>query len=171
MDGKLKNKIAVVTGGSAGIGLGAAKRFAAEGARVFITGRRQSELDKAAAAIGSNVHTVRDATDNILMLGAYGWAFVKPIRKLYYHMTITCVSVIVALAVGGIEALGLLAGLLHLRGGFWVMVVHLNESFGQLGYAIVGLLALSWAVSMAVYKWRGFDRIEITPQVSIEAER
>jgi nickel/cobalt transporter (NiCoT) family protein len=112
-----------------------------------------------------------DTTDNILMLGAYGWAFVKPIRKLYYNMTITCVSVIVALAVGGIEALGLLAGLLHLRGGFWVMVVRLNESFGELGYAIVGLFALSWAVSMAVYKWRGFDRIEITQQVSIEAER
>ncbi len=50
-----------------------------------------------------------DTTDNILMLGAYGWAFVKPIRKLYYNMTITLVSAIVALAVGGIEALGLLA--------------------------------------------------------------
>ena len=46
-----------------------------------------------------------DTTDNILMLGAYGWAFVKPIRKLYYNMTITFVSVIVALVVGGIEAL------------------------------------------------------------------
>ena len=51
-----------------------------------------------------------DTTDNILMLGAYGWAFVKPIRKLYYNITITCVSVIVALAVGGIEALGLSRG-------------------------------------------------------------
>lgn len=112
-----------------------------------------------------------DTTDNILMLGAYGWAFVKPIRKLYYNMTITCVSVIVALAVGGIEALGLLAGQLHLRGGFWVMVVRLNESFGELGYAIVGLFVLSWVVSMAVYKWRGFDRIEITQQISIPSER
>jgi high-affinity nickel-transport protein len=54
-----------------------------------------------------------DTTDNILMLGAYGWAFVKPIRKLYYNMTITCVSVIVAVAVGGVEALGLLTGQLH----------------------------------------------------------
>lgn len=54
MDKKLGNKVAVVTGGSAGIGLGAAKRFAAEGAQVFLTGRRQSELDKAVAAIGSN---------------------------------------------------------------------------------------------------------------------
>ncbi|MGB6429162.1 MAG: HoxN/HupN/NixA family nickel/cobalt transporter, partial [Candidatus Acidiferrales bacterium] len=49
-----------------------------------------------------------DSTDNILMLGAYGWAFVKPIRKLYYNMTITCISVIVALVVGGVEALGLI---------------------------------------------------------------
>ena len=47
-----------------------------------------------------------DTTDNILMLGAYGWAFVKPIRKLYYNLTITSVSVVVAFVVGGIEALG-----------------------------------------------------------------
>ncbi len=51
--------------------------------------------------------TLIDTTDSILMLGAYGWAFVKPIRKLYYNMTITFVSVVVALLVGGIEALGL----------------------------------------------------------------
>jgi high-affinity nickel-transport protein len=112
-----------------------------------------------------------DTTDNILMLGAYGWAFVKPVRKLYYNMTITCVSVIVALAVGGIEALGLLAGQFHPKGGFWIVVARLNDSFGQLGYAIVGLFALSWVVSMAVYKWRGFDKIEITQKVSIQVER
>jgi high-affinity nickel-transport protein len=112
-----------------------------------------------------------DTTDNILMLGAYGWAFVKPVRKLYYNMTITCVSVIVALGVGGIEALGLLAGQLHPKSGFWVVVARLNQSFGELGYAIVGLFVLSWVVSMAVYKWRGFDRIEITQQISIQAER
>jgi NAD(P)-dependent dehydrogenase (short-subunit alcohol dehydrogenase family) len=65
MDKKLENKVAVVTGGSAGIGLGAAKRFAAEGAHVFISGRRQSELDKAVAAIGSNVTAVRGDTSNL----------------------------------------------------------------------------------------------------------
>src|SRR5712691_9395 len=59
MSEKLAGKIAVVTGGSAGIGLGAAKRFAAEGAQVFITGRRQSELDKAVAVIGGDTHIVR----------------------------------------------------------------------------------------------------------------
>jgi len=112
-----------------------------------------------------------DTTDNILMLGAYGWAFVKPVRKLYYNMTITGISVIVALAVGGIEVLGLIAGQFHPKGGFWVVTAHLNESLGELGYAIVGLFVLSWLVSIAVYKWRGFDRIEITQRISIEPER
>lgn len=102
-----------------------------------------------------------DTTDNILMLGAYGWAFVKPVRKLYYNMTITFVSVIVAVVVGGIEALGLLAGQLHLRGIFWDAVGRLNDNFGTLGYFIVGLFALSWIVSIAIYRWRRFDDLEV----------
>ena len=71
-----------------------------------------------------------DTTDSILMLGAYGWAFVKPIRKLFYNMTITAVSVVVAFLVGGIEALGLLANKLNLQGGFWDFVGALNGNFG-----------------------------------------
>ncbi|MGD0840234.1 MAG: HoxN/HupN/NixA family nickel/cobalt transporter [Candidatus Acidiferrales bacterium] len=102
-----------------------------------------------------------DSTDNILMLGAYGWAYVKPIRKLYYNMTITCISVIVALAVGGIEALGLSAVHMHPKGKFWVVVTRLNDNFSTLGYFIVGLFALSWIVSIAVYKWRRFDDLEL----------
>ena len=102
-----------------------------------------------------------DTTDNILMLGAYGWAFVKPIRKLYYNMTITSVSVIVALVVGGIEALGLLGGHFHLKGWFWDAIARLNDNFGTLGYFIVGLFALSWIVSIAFYKWRRFDDLEL----------
>src|SRR5580692_6835271 len=102
-----------------------------------------------------------DTTDNILMLGAYGWAFVKPIRKLYYNITITSISVVVALVVGGIEALGLLAGHFHLTEMFWDGVVKLNDHFGTLGYFIVGLFALSWIVSIAVYKWRRFDELEV----------
>ena len=102
-----------------------------------------------------------DSTDNILMLGAYGWAFVKPIRKLYYNITITSVSVVVALAVGGIEALGLLAGQFHLTGGFWGLVDKLNQNFGLLGYGIVGLFAFSWIASIAIYKWRRFDDLEL----------
>jgi high-affinity nickel-transport protein len=102
-----------------------------------------------------------DTTDNILMLGAYGWAFVKPVRKLYYNMTITSVSVVVALVVGGIEALGLLAGQFHLKGSFWDVVVKLNGNFGTLGYFIVGLFAVSWIVSIAFYKWRRLDDLEL----------
>ncbi len=102
-----------------------------------------------------------DTTDNILMLGAYGWAFVRPIRKLYYNITITCVSVIVALVVGGIESLGLLAGHFHFTGWFWNGVAKLNGNFGTLGYFIVGVFAASWIISIAVYKWRRFDDLEL----------
>ena len=101
-----------------------------------------------------------DSTDNILMLGAYGWAFVKPIRKLYYNITITSVSVVVAFAVGGIEALGLLAGQFHLTGRVWGLVGKLNDNFGILGYCIVALFAVSWVLSIAIYKWRRFDELE-----------
>ncbi|MGD0738592.1 MAG: HoxN/HupN/NixA family nickel/cobalt transporter [Terracidiphilus sp.] len=101
-----------------------------------------------------------DTTDNILMLGAYGWAFIKPVRKLYYNMTITFVSVVVALVVGGIEALGLLAGQFHWNGLFWGTVLKLNGNFGALGYFIIGIFALSWILSIAIYKWRRFDELE-----------
>ncbi len=102
-----------------------------------------------------------DTTDNILMLGAYGWAFVKPVRKLYYNMTITLVSVIVALVVGGIEALGLLAGQFEFGGLFWNFVRKLNENFGTLGYFIIGFFVLSWILSIAFYQWRRFDDLEV----------
>jgi high-affinity nickel-transport protein len=102
-----------------------------------------------------------DTTDNILMLGAYGWAYVKPIRKLYYNLTITFVSVIVAFAVGGIEALGLLANHFRLTGTFWSLVLKLNNNFGVLGYFIIGLFAFSWAASIVFYKWRRFDHLEL----------
>jgi len=102
-----------------------------------------------------------DTTDNILMLGAYGWAFVKPIRKLYYNLTITSVSVIVAFAVGGIEALGLLAGQFHLEGRVWNLISALNDHFGELGYCIVALFVVSWVASIAIYKWQRLDDMEL----------
>jgi len=105
-----------------------------------------------------------DTTDNVLMLGAYGWAFLKPIRKLYYNLTITCVSVMVAFIVGGIEALGLLEGYLHLQGRFWGIIGKLNNNFGVLGFFIIGLFVLSWIVSIAVYKWRRFEDFEQEPE-------
>jgi high-affinity nickel-transport protein len=103
-----------------------------------------------------------DTTDNVLMLGAYGWAFVKPIRKIYYNMTITLISVIVAVMVGGIEALGLMADQFHFHGTFWSWVGTLNQNFGTLGYVIIALFALSWIVSIWFYKWRRFDELEVS---------
>ena len=107
-----------------------------------------------------------DTTDNMLMLGAYGWAFVKPIRKLYYNMTITLVSVVVALLVGGIEALGLLrpGEIARAHSGIWF--ARLNNSFGMLGYVIVALFCLCWILSIAIYRMQGFDEIELR----VEAE-
>ena len=84
-------------------------------------------------------------------------------RKLYYNMTITFVSVIVALVVGGIEALGSLADQLHLTGSFWDAIGSLNDDFGTIGYFIVGLFAASWILSLAFYKWRRFDDLELKP--------
>jgi high-affinity nickel-transport protein len=101
-----------------------------------------------------------DTTDGVLMLGAYGWAFTKPIRKLYYNLTITFVSVLVAVLIGGIEALGLLADRLNLQGPFWIFIDGLNANFGSLGYLIIAIFVASWLVSLAVY-WLGrFDRFD-----------
>lgn len=107
-----------------------------------------------------------DTTDSILMLGAYGWAFVKPIRKLYYNMNITFISVIVALVVGGIEALGLIAGQLGLSGPVWDQISNLNSNFGLIGVIIIGLFLLSWLISTVVYRVKRYDEIEVgaTPQ-------
>jgi high-affinity nickel-transport protein len=102
-----------------------------------------------------------DTTDGILMLGAYGWAFLKPIRKLYYNMTITFVSVVVAVLVGGIEALGLVAEQFGFDGGFWDAIGALNDNFGAIGYLIIGIFVLSWVVSAAIYRIRGYDRLEL----------
>jgi high-affinity nickel-transport protein len=105
--------------------------------------------------------SVIDTTDGILMLGAYGWAFVKPIRKLYYNLTITLVSVVVAFVIGGIEGLGLLGGELNLSGRFWDVVGALNDNFGSLGYVIIGIFLLSWLVSFAIYRFKRFDELEV----------
>jgi high-affinity nickel-transport protein len=106
--------------------------------------------------------TLLDTTDSILMLGAYGWAFIKPMRKLYYNLTITAASILVALVVGGLETLNLIGDQLGLTdgGGFWGAIGAINDNFGLLGYAIVGIFVLAWLVSMIVYRVNGYDKIE-----------
>jgi high-affinity nickel-transport protein len=102
-----------------------------------------------------------DSTDSILMLGAYGWAFVKPIRKLYYNMTITFVSIVVALLIGGIEALGLIGDELGWKGSFWATMDSLNDNFGTIGFVIIGVFVVSWIASFIIYRMNKYDEIEV----------
>jgi high-affinity nickel-transport protein len=95
------------------------------------------------------------------MLGAYGWAFVKPIRKLYYNMTITFVSVLVAFLVGGIEVLGLIGDQFKRHGAIWDIIGSLNDNFGVIGFVIIGIFVVSWAVSIIIYRLNRYDDIEV----------
>jgi high-affinity nickel-transport protein len=104
--------------------------------------------------------TLIDTTDNILMLGAYGWAMVKPIRKLYYNMTITLVSIVVAVVIGGVEALGLIAAKFDLTGGIWDVVSGVNDNLGFAGYVVIGVFIACWIGSMAFYRFKQYDLIE-----------
>jgi high-affinity nickel-transport protein len=105
-----------------------------------------------------------DTTDGVMMLGAYGWAFMKPIRKLYYNMTITAVSVVVAVVIGSLETLNLIGDQLGLTdgGGFWGAISGINDNFGVLGYMIIGLFLAAWLLSYAIYKAKKLDDLEIT---------
>jgi high-affinity nickel-transport protein len=105
-----------------------------------------------------------DTLDGHLMLGAYGWAYERPLRKIYYNLTITLVSILVAVVIGGIEALGLLADQFGLKGPVWDAIGSLNDNFGVLGYIIIGIFAVSWIASIAVYRAKRIDEIEISPQ-------
>ena len=102
-----------------------------------------------------------DTTDGVMMLGAYDWAFVKPMRKLYYNMTITLVSIVVALVIGGIEALGLIGDQFDLKGGIWAPVAALNDNFNSIGFLIIGLFFAAWLVSWIVYRAKGLDDLEV----------
>ena len=100
-----------------------------------------------------------DTSDGVLMVGAYGWAFVNPFRKLYYNLTITGVSVIVAAVVGAIEALGLVAEKLGLSGGIWSSIDFAAGNFTALGYLVVGIFVASWLASLAIYRVMGYHKI------------
>jgi nickel/cobalt transporter (NiCoT) family protein len=102
---------------------------------------------------------VVDTADGILMLGAYGWAFVHPVRKLYYNMTITGVSVFIALVVGGIEVLSLLSDQFNLHGLFWDRINSLD--FFWVGVLIIAIFVCNWIGSIAAYRLLGYSKLEI----------
>ncbi|PZM10759.1 HoxN/HupN/NixA family nickel/cobalt transporter [Rhizobium tubonense] len=106
--------------------------------------------------------SLMDTTDSVLMTGAYGWAFVKPVRKLWYNLTITAASVVVAVFIGGVEALGLLVDKLGLEGGAWSLVGDLNDNLANFGYAVVGIFLASWLISAVLYRAKGYDNLQIS---------
>jgi len=101
--------------------------------------------------------SLMDFTDSVLMTRAYGWAWINPVRKLWYNLTITATSVVVALFIGGVEALGLIADKLDLSGRGWDMIRDLNDELGFLGFGVVAFFALAWLVSFLIFRARGYD--------------
>lgn len=105
--------------------------------------------------------SLMDTADSTLMTGAYGWAFIKPVRKLWYNLTITAASVGVAVFVGSVEALGLIGQKLGSDGAFWRIVDGFNDNLERFGFAIAGIFIVTWVVSVAIYRLRGLDKIAV----------
>jgi high-affinity nickel-transport protein len=95
-----------------------------------------------------------------MMLGAYGWAYVKPIRKLYYNLNITLVSVLIAFLIGGFEILSIVGDRFGLTGGIWDLVGGLD--FGLIGFGIIAIFVLSWGISTIIYRHRGYDDLPVS---------
>jgi high-affinity nickel-transport protein len=107
-----------------------------------------------------------DTIDGSFMNFAYGWAFSKPVRKVYYNMTVTGLSVAVALVIGTVELLGLLANELALKGAFWQWVSKIN--LNTLGFVIVAMFVLTWAVALLIWRVAGVE--ERWPMQAPEAD-
>jgi high-affinity nickel-transport protein len=99
--------------------------------------------------------SLMDTADGAFMSQAYGWAFSNPVRKVYYNITVTSLSVAVALAIGTIELLQVLATKLDLTTGFFAWLQKLD--FGSIGYGVVGLFVVTWALSVVVWKKRRIE--------------
>jgi high-affinity nickel-transport protein len=96
-----------------------------------------------------------DTADGVFMNAAYGWAFARPVRKVFYNITITAISVAVALVIGTIELIGVLADRLSITTGPLASIAGINLDYA--GYAIVGLFVLAWVIALSVWH---FGRIE-----------
>lgn len=96
-----------------------------------------------------------DTLDGILMISAYNWAFFTPIRKIYYNITITAISVIAALLIGTVELLQILVDKLQLKGSIWEFIE--NIQFDNIGYILVILFIISWLISTLIWK---FGKVE-----------
>jgi high-affinity nickel-transport protein len=99
--------------------------------------------------------SLMDTADGAFMSQAYGWAFSNPIRKVYYNITVTTLSVAVALVIGTIELLQVLATQLSLDSGFWGWLGGLD--FGTVGYAVTAVFVLTWTISAGIWKLRRIE--------------
>ena len=100
-----------------------------------------------------------DTTDGVAMRMAYTWAVLKPLRKVYYNLTITIMSVLVALAIGTVELLQVASGELNLRGPFWSFLGALD--FETLGFFVVGLFGATWLLSLVYWKFKRYDELTV----------
>ncbi|RUM06193.1 HoxN/HupN/NixA family nickel/cobalt transporter [Rhizobium chutanense] len=107
--------------------------------------------------------SLMDTADSVLMSGAYGWALINPVRKLWYNLTITAASVVVAIFIGSLEALALISEKLNLQGKAWQTIASFNDSLGNMGIAVVCIFLASWIVSTAIYRAKGYDRVVVNP--------
>ena len=97
-----------------------------------------------------------DTIDGCFMNFAYDWAFARPVRKVYYNLTITGLSVFVAVFVGVVELLGLLAQDTHRSGSFWSLLENFN--INTAGFVIVGVFVVTWGVALAVWHFGKIER-------------
>jgi nickel/cobalt transporter (NiCoT) family protein len=100
-----------------------------------------------------------DSSDSVLMVGAYGWAFTNPVRKLYYNLVITGFSVAVAVLVGARQALGLVGNKFGPEGGLFVMADATGARSEALGYLVVAVFVAAWLVSFVIYRARGYRKM------------
>jgi nickel/cobalt transporter (NiCoT) family protein len=105
-----------------------------------------------------------DTLDGTFMNFAYGWAFARPVRKVYYNLVITGLSIGAAFIIGTIEILGILTTEVHLHGGFWDLVANFNVNIA--GFCIAGLFIAVWAVALAYWH---FGNVEARWNVSVTA--
>ncbi|CAG8556574.1 909_t:CDS:1 [Ambispora leptoticha] len=101
-----------------------------------------------------------DTIDGILMLGTYTWAYINPVRKIYYNLVVTFLSIAVAFLIGGIELLNIISEKANLSGPFWDFFSNLGDDFGTIGYIILGLFILTFILAKVYYKLAGYDKME-----------
>jgi high-affinity nickel-transport protein len=144
----------------AGVGLAIAARTATEVLLLAATAAAATEglpwyAVLALPLLFAGGMTLFDTLDGCFMNFAYGWAFARPVRKVYYNLVITGLSIAVAFLIGTIEIAGLLSAELHIRGGFWDFMANFN--INQAGFAIAALFVVVWGAAIGYWKLGNLD--------------